>query len=93
VAARTNKVLIPVPLFIVACFIVHTSLPAYSGEVEQVEQQVNMLGVYQLEQVENYEEYLLAMKIPAAAVKHIQMMKWDKQAGAELCQAQSVLAS
>jgi hypothetical protein len=66
----------------VVCVIVDASLPGCGcGEDEVLEessQQVNISGVYQLEEVENYEEYLLAMEIPPAAVRHIKLIKWVK---------------
>ena len=34
-----------------------------------------MSGVYQLEEVENYREYLLAMDIPETMVKHLEGLK------------------
>ena len=62
------------------CFIVNASMPSSCGcgthgEVEEREEQVDISGVYQLEEVENYEEYLLAMEIPPAAVRHIKMIR------------------
>ena len=54
-------------MLIVVCIIAHASVPAYCGEEEERE-----------EQVENYEEYLLAMEIPPAVVMHIKMIKWVK---------------
>ena len=63
-------------MLLVVCIIVHASVPAYFGEVEESEEQVDIYGVYQLEEVENYEEYLLAMEIPPAAVRHIKMLRW-----------------
>ena len=56
------------------CVIIDESLPG-CGCGEDGEQQVNVSGVYQLEEVENYEEYLLAMDIHPAAVRHIKMLK------------------
>ena len=69
-------------VFIVVCIIVHASIPVSGcgeeGELEESGHQVDISGVYQLEEVENYEEYLLAMEIPVAAVRHIKMIKWGK---------------
>jgi hypothetical protein len=62
-------------VLIVVCIIVHASGPAYCVELEESDPQVDISGVYQLEEVENYEEYLLAMEIPPAAVRHIKMIK------------------
>ena len=38
--------------------------------------QVNISGVYQLDQVENYGKYLLALDIPKFAVRNIETMKY-----------------
>ena len=67
-------------MFIVVCIIVNASIPSSCGcgthgEEEESEEQVDISGVYQLEEVENYEEYLLAMDIHPAAVRHIKMLK------------------
>ena len=64
------------------CIIVNASIPGAGcgedWEVKESGQQVDISGVYQLEEVENYEEYLLALEIPPAAVKHIKMQRWVK---------------
>jgi hypothetical protein len=69
-------------VFIVVCIIIHASIPGCGcgedGVLEESSQHVNISGMYQLEEVENYEEYLLATEIPPAAVRHIKMMKWVK---------------
>ena len=69
-------------MFIVVCIIVNASIPPSCGckadgeeEESEREEQVDISGVYQLEEVENYEEYLLAMDIHPAAVRHIKMLK------------------
>jgi hypothetical protein len=36
---------------------------------------VDISGVYQLEEVENYGKYLLAMEIPERAVRKIESLK------------------
>ena len=36
---------------------------------------MNISGVYQLEDVENYMEYLLAMDIPERVVRHLARMR------------------
>ena len=70
------------PVFIVVCIIVHASIPGSGceeeGELKESGHQVDISGVYQLEEVDNYEVYLLAMEIPVAAVRHIKMIRWVK---------------
>ena len=65
--------MIPVSVLIVVSIIAHASVPAYCGEEEERTEQVDMSGEYQLEEVENYEEYLLAMEIHPAAVRHLKI--------------------
>ena len=64
------------------CVIFHASIPGRGcgedGDLEESGQQVDISRLYQLEEVENYEEYLLAMEIPPAVVMHIKMIKWVK---------------
>jgi hypothetical protein len=36
---------------------------------------VNISGVYQLEEVDNYSNYLLTMNIPERVVRHLEKLK------------------
>jgi hypothetical protein len=36
---------------------------------------VNVSGVYQLEEVDNYGNYLLAMNIPERVVRHLEKLR------------------
>ena len=69
--------IIHVSVLIVVSIIARASVPAYCGEEEERTEQVDMSGEYQLEEVENYEEYLLAMEIHPSAVRHLKI-RWDK---------------
>ena len=58
------------------CVIVQASYPDTGcGCKAEKERLVNISGVYELEEVENYGEYLLAMDIPERAVRNIENMK------------------
>jgi len=76
----TLAVLCFITFIALLCLIVYLSKPHMScgcqGEYHQKkERQVNMSGVYLLDEVENYGEYLLAMDIPERAVRNIEHMK------------------
>ena len=62
-------------------FIVNALLPKPCGCIDSTlfsykkDQRVNMTGVYHLEDVENYREYLLAMGIPFDVVDSLRNIK------------------
>merc|ERR1719245_930639 len=65
------------------CVLVNASLPPSCGcrtgqHGPATEGEVNISGVYLLDQVENYGKYLLAMDIPEIAVRNIETMKSEK---------------
>ena len=57
--------------------VVKVSFPGTCSRVneKQVKKMVNISGVYQLEDVDNYGEYLMAMDIPEKVAKYIVKLK------------------
>ena len=61
---------------LVLCVVVHASIaPVYCDTNKEGGKQVNISGVYQLEEVENYEEYLLAMDIPKRVARRLEQTR------------------
>ena len=62
-------------------FIVSALLPKECGCIDSVlssynkDQKVNMTGIYILEDVENYRQYLLAMGIPSDVADNLRNIK------------------
>ena len=59
------------------CLLVRASITptCIRDKEEHVQKMVNMSGVYQLEAVQNYGEYLMAMDIPERVVRHMEKFK------------------
>ena len=49
--------------------------PVYCAAHKEGGKLLNISGVYQLEEVENYGKYLLAMDIPKRAVRHLEQTR------------------
>ena len=66
---------------LVLTFIVYTLIPEQCGcthstfSSEDMDRKVNMSGVFFLETVENYGEYLLAMEIPENVVDNLKNIR------------------
>jgi hypothetical protein len=69
-------------IFLVVCVIVHASSPdtgcgcdTPDHHLLKKDKPVNISGVYLLEEVENYDNYLLALDIPERVVRNLESLK------------------